>query len=215
MAEKRKSAFKHPYRHRRNRSSTPDLLSPYLPGPELFISPPMLTIQTRPAYSTARSHSSLSSVSSFLIGYSPSINPRASFDSNLIPPSSSSFYTESSVVEDLSVRSTAQSVVPLQIDWYGPSRPSTSYMVPAQSNFMTSNSSNPQSDVQRFFQEFRLPDYTLDSFSGRLLDVVSSMTFSSGDVQAELCHAINRLIVFCMYILNFNFFCQTILNSGF
>ena len=203
MAEKRKSAFKRPHRCRRNRIFTPDLLSPYLPGPELFISPPMVTIQTRPAYSTARSDSSLSSVSSFLLGYSPSINPRASFDSNLIPPSSGSLYTESSVVEDLSVRSTAQSVLPPQIDWYGPSRPSTLYMVPAQSNFMTSISSNPQSGVQRSFQEFRLPDYTLGSFSGRLLDVVSSMTFSSGDVQAELHHAITRLMVFCMCIFKF------------
>ena len=203
MAEKRKSAFKCPYRCRRNRSSTPapDLLSPYLPGPELFISPPILTIQTRPAYSTVRSDSSLSSASSFLIGYAPSTSPMVSFDSNLIPPNSSSFYTESSVVEDLSVRLTAQSVLPLQIDWYGPSRPSTSYMVPAQSNYMTSTSSNPQSGVQRFFQEFRLPDYTLDSFSGRLLDVVSSMTFSSGDVQVELHHAITRLMVFfCIFI---------------
>ena len=119
-----------------------------------------------------------------------------SSDSNLIPSNSSSFYTESSVVEDLSVRMTAQSVLPPHIDWHGLSRPSTLYMVPAQSNFMTSTSSNPQSGVQRFFQEFRLPDYTLDSFSGRLLDVVSSMTFSSGDVQAELCHAITRLMVF-------------------
>ena len=127
MAEKRKSAFKHPYRCRRNRSSTPalDLLSPYLLGPELFISPPMLTIQTRPAYSTARFDSSLSSASSFLIGYAPSTSPMVSFDSNLISSNSSSFYTESSVVKDLSVRSTAQSVPPLQIDWYGPSRPST------------------------------------------------------------------------------------------
>ena len=208
MAEKRKSAFKHPHRCRRNRTfmPVPDLLSPYLPGPELFISPPMSTIQTRPVYSTARSDSSLSSASSFLIGYSSFANPMATPDSNLILSSSSSFYTESSVVEDLSVRSTAQSVLPPQIDWYGPSGPSTSYMVPAQSNFMISTSSNPQSGIQRFFQEFRLPDYTLDSFSGRLLDVVSSMTFSSGDVQAELHHAITRLMVFCMCILNFNLF---------
>ena len=206
MAEKRKFAFKHPHRHRRNRTFTPDLLSPYLLGPELFISPSMLTIQTRPVYSTARSDSSLSIASPFIIGYSPSTNPMASFDSNLIPSSSSSLYTESSVVEDLSVRLTAHSVLPLQIDWYGPSRPSTSYMVPAQSNFMTSTSSNPQSGIQRFFQEFRLPDYTLDIFSGRFLDVVSCMTFSSGDVQAELCHAITRLMVFCMCILNFNLF---------
>ena len=174
MAEKRKSAFKHPYRCRRNRTSTPNLLSPYLPGPELFISPPMSTIQTRPVYSTARSDSSLSIASPFIIGYSPSINPMASFDSNLIPSSSGPLHNESSVVEDLSVRSTAQSTLPLQIDWYGPSGPSTSYMVPSQSDFMTSTSSNPQSSVQRFFQEFRLPDYTLDSFSGRLLDVVST-----------------------------------------
>ena len=198
MAEKRKSAFKHPHRCRRNRTSTPvpDLLSPYLPGPELFISPPMLTIQTRPVYSTARSDSSLSIVSPFIIGYSPYANPMASSDLNLIPSSSGPLHIEYSVVEDLSVRLTAQSVLPLQIDWYGPSRPSTSYMVPAQSNFMISTSSNPQSSIQRFFQEFRLPDYTLDSFSGRLLDVVSSTMFSSGDVQAELHHAITRLMVF-------------------
>ena len=81
MAEKRKSAFKCHYRHRRNRSSTPalDLLSPYLLGSELFISPPMLTIQTRPVYSTAKSDSSLSSVSPFTFGYSLSANPMMSF----------------------------------------------------------------------------------------------------------------------------------------
>ena len=66
----------------------------------------------------------------------------------------------------------------------------------AQSDFMISTSSNPHSSVQRFFQEFRLLDYTLDSFSGRFLDVVSSTTFSSGDVQADLHHAITRLMVF-------------------
>ena len=187
MAEKRKSAFKHPSRCRRNRSSTPvlDLLSPYLPGPELFISPPISAIEMRPAYSSARCDSSLGSASSFPIGYAPysSKNPMLSFDLNPIPSNSSSFYTESHVVQDLSVRFTAQSVLPPQIDWYGPSRPSTSYMVSTQSNYMTSINSNPQSGVQRFFQEFRLPDYTLDSFSGRLLDVVSSTTFSSVDIQ--------------------------------
>ena len=204
----RKSAFKCPYRHSRNRTSTPapNLLSPYLPGPELFISPPMLTIQTRPAYSSVRFDSSLSSMSPFTFGYSSSTSPMVSFDSNPIPSNSGSFYTESSVVKDLSVRSTAQSVLPPQIDWYGPSRPSTLYMVSNQSNFMTSTSSNSQSGVQRFFQEFRLPDYTLDSFSERLLHVVSSTTFFSGDVQAELHHAITRLMVFCRCILNFNVF---------
>ena len=204
MAEKKKSAFKQPSRCRRNRSSTPalDLLSPYLPGPELFISPPISAIQMRPAYSSAQFDSSLSSASSFPIGYAPysSINSTLSFDSNPIPSNSRSFFTESCVVQDLSVRLTAQSVLPPQIDWYGPSRPSTSYMVSTQSNCMTSISSNPQSCVQRFFREFRLLDYTLDSFSGRLLDVVSSTTFSSGDIQVELHHAITRLMVFCICI---------------
>ena len=205
MAEKRKSAFKHPHRCRRNRTSTPvpDLLSPYLPGPELFISPPMLTVQTRPVYLTARSDSSLSIVSPFIIGYFPSANPIASFDSNSTPSSSGPLHTESSVVEDLSVRSTAQSILPLQIDWYGSSRPSTLYMVPTQSDFMISTSGNPHSSVQRFFQDFRLPNYMLDSFSGRLLDVVSNTTFPSGDAQAELHHAITRVIVSACFFLKF------------
>ena len=98
------------------------------------------------------------------------------------------------------------------MDWCRPSGPSTSYMAPVQSNPMISISSSPHSDIQRFFQDFRLPDYTLDSFSGRLLDVVSSTTFSSGDVQAELCHAITRLIVSVCVYLDFNlFFYQPIL----
>ena len=195
MAEKRKSAFKHPYWHRRNRTSTPDLLFPYLLGPELFISPSMSTAQTRPVYSTARFGGSLSSASSLTPGWSSSANHMMSFNSTLVPSSSSQLYTESSVIKDLSIRSTAQSVFPLQMDWCGPPGPSTLYMAPAQSDFMISTSSNPHSSIQRFFQDFRLPDYTLDSFSGRLLDVLSSMTFSSGDVQADLHHAITRLIV--------------------
>ena len=89
MVEKRKSAFKCPYWCRRNRTTTPDLLFPYLLGPELFISPPMLTVQTRPVYSIASSGSSLSSVSPFILGYSSSANPMVSFDSNLV---SSNFF---------------------------------------------------------------------------------------------------------------------------
>ena len=207
MAEKRTSAQKRPFRCRRNRSSTPalDLLSPYLPGPELFISPPISAIQMRPAYSSARVDSSLNSAASIPFGYAPysGTNPTLSFDSNPIPPNSSLFHIEPHVVQDLSVRLTAQSAPPLQIDWYGPSRPSISYMVSIQSNPMTFTSSNSQSGVQRFFQEFRLPDYTLNSFSGRLLDVVSSTTFSSGDVQVELHHAITRLMVFVFIYCKF------------
>ena len=194
MVEKRKSVFKHPYQCSRNKTSTPDLLFPYLPGPELFVSPPMLTVQTRPVYLTARSGSSLSSTSPFVPGYSSSANSMVSFDLNLIPSNFGPLHTESSV-EDLSLRSTTQFVLSPQMSWCGPPGPSTSYMAPIQSNPMNYTSSNPHSGIQRFFPDFRLPDYTLDSFSGRLLDIVSSTTFSGGDVQAELCHAITRLIV--------------------
>ena len=195
MAEKRKSISKHPYQHRRNRISTPDLLFPYLPGPELFVSPPMPSVQTRPVYLTARSGSSLSSTSPFLSGYSSSANPMVSSDSNLVPSNSGLLHTESSVVKDLLLRLTTQFVLSLQMSWCGPPWPNTSYMAPTQSDSMTSISSNPQSSIQRFFQDFRLPDYTLDSFSGRLLDVISSTTFCSGEVQTELHHAITSLIV--------------------
>ena len=205
MAEKRKSALKHPSRCRRNRSSTPapNLLSPYLPGPELFISSPVSAIQTRPVYPSAIVDSSPRGVSFSSIGHVPysGSNPTLSFDLNPILPNFSVFPTESDVVHDLSSRSTAQSALPPQIDWYGPSGSNTSYIDSTQSNPMTSTSSNFQSDVQRFFEEFRLPDYTLDSFSGRLLDVVANTAFSSGDVQVELRHAITRLMVCHSYIL--------------
>ena len=125
---------------------------------------------------------------------SSSTNPMVSFDSNLVPSNLGLLHTGSSVVEDLSLRLTTQSVFPPQMNWCGPPGPSTSYMAPIQSDPIISISSNPHSGIQRLFQDFRLPDYTLDSFSGRLLDVVSSTTFSSGNVQTEL-HAITRLIV--------------------
>ena len=179
---------------RRSRTSTPDLsvsISSWVQNYLFLLS--MSTAQTRPVYSTARFGGSLSSASSFTPGWSSSANPM-SLDSTLVPSSSGHLYTESSIVENLSIRSTVQSVF-LQMNWCGPSRPSSSYIAAAQSDFMISTSSNPHSSIQRFFQDFRLPEYMLDSFSGRLLDVVSSMTFSSGDVQAELHHAITRLIV--------------------
>ena len=155
----------------------------------------MLTVQTRPVYSTARSGSSLSRASPFIPGYSSSANPMVSFDLNLVPSNSGLLHTESSVVTDLSFRLTTQSVLSPQMNWCRPPGPSTSYMAPVQSDPMISISSNLHSGIQRFFQDFRLPDYTLDSFSGRLLDVVLSTNISSGDVQAELHHAITRLIV--------------------
>ena len=208
MAEKRKSVSKRPSRCRRNRSSTPvpDLLSPYLPGPELFISSPISAIRARPAYSSAIVDSSPRGASFSSIGHVPysGSNPSLSFDSNPIPPNFSVFRTESGVVQDFSSRSTAQSVFPPQIDWYGPSGSSFSYIDSTQSSPMTSTSSNLQSDVQRFFEEFRLPDYTLDSFSGRLLDVVANTAFSSGNIQVELHHAITRLLVFFLYLFIIN-----------
>ena len=109
MVEKRKSVSKCPYQHRRNRTSTPDLLFPYLPGSELFVSQSMSTAQKRPVYSTARFGGSLSSASSFTPEWSSSADPMVSFDSNLVPSSSGQLHTESSVVADLSLRSSTQS----------------------------------------------------------------------------------------------------------
>ena len=207
MAEKRKSVFKRPSRRRRNRSSTPapDLLSPYLPGPELFISSPTPAIRIRPAYSSAIVDSSPRGASFSSIGHVPysGSNPTLPFDSNPIPPNCNLFHTESGVVQDLSSRSTAQFALPPQLDWYGPSGSSSSYIDSTPSNPMTSTSSNSQHGVQRFFEEFRLPDYTLDSFSGRLLDVVANTAFSSGNVQVELRYAITRLLNFFLYIYKF------------
>ena len=200
MADKRKSVSKCPYWHRMNRISTPDLLFPYLPGPELFISPPMLTVQTVPVYSTSSSSSSLSNASPFISGYSSFANTIVPFDSNLVPSNSGLSYTESDVAEDLSISLTTHYVFPPQMDWCGPSGPSTSYIAPVQSDPMISISRNPYCDIQRFYQDFRLANYTLDTFSGRLYDVILSTTFTSGNVQTELHHAITRFNSFCMCI---------------
>ena len=186
--------------------------------PELFVSPPMSTVQTRPVYLTARSGSSLSSTSPFILVYSLSPNPMVSFNLDLVSSNSGLLHTESSVVKDLSLRLTTQFIFPPQMNWCRPPGPSTSYMTPIQSDPMICISSNPHSGIQRFFQDFRLPDYTLDSFSGRLLDVVSSTIFSSGDVQTELHHAITRLIVSAcvfFFFLNFDLFYWTILFLDF
>ena len=195
MVDKRKSLPKHPYWCRRSRRSTPELLFPYLLGPELFVSPPMSTVQTMPVYLTSRSGSSLDSASPFITGYASFADSIAPPDLSLIPSNSGPSHTESDVVEDLSIRLTTQSVFPPRMDWYGPTGPSTSYMAPIQSDPMIPISRNPHSDIQRFYQDFRLPNYSLDTFSGRLFDVVSSTTFVTSNVQTELHHAITRLIV--------------------
>ena len=156
----------------------------------------MSTVQTVLVYSTSRSSSNLNNASPFIIWiFFICKSHQHHLTQTLIPSNSGQLYTESDVVEDLSFRSTTQSVFPPQMDWCGPLRPSTSYIAPIQSDPMISTNRNPYSDIQRFYQDFRLPNYTLDTFSGRLFDVISSTTFTSGDVQTELCHAITRLIV--------------------
>ena len=165
MAYKRKSVSKCPYQHRRNKiPSTPDLLFPYLPGPELFVSPPMSSVQTMPVHLTSRSSSSLDNVSPFITGYAPFTDSIVPPDSRLISSNYGPSCTESGVVEDLLIRLTTQSVFPPQTDWFGPTGPSTSYMAPIQSDPMISTSRNPCSDIQRLYQDFRLPNYTLDNF---------------------------------------------------
>ena len=170
-----------------------------------------------PVYSTSRSSSSLDNVSPCITGYALSTDSIVATDLSLIPSNYGPSYTESSVVGDLFIRSTTQSVFPPWMDWYGPTGPSTSYMTPIQSDPMISTSRNHHSDIQRFYQDFRLPNYTLDSFSGRLLDVVSSTTFVSGYVQTELHHAITRLIVsacvFKFWFLLLNYSVSWILNT--
>ena len=112
MADKRKSLPKHPYWCRRSRRSTPELLFPYLPGLELFVSPPMLIVQTMPVYSTSRSSSSLDSASPFITGYASFADSIAPPDLGLIPSNSCPSYVEPDVVEDLLIRLTTQSVFP-------------------------------------------------------------------------------------------------------
>ena len=155
----------------------------------------MLTVRTLPVYSTSRSGSSLDSASPFITRYAPLADSIALPDLSLIPSNSGPSYTKSEVVEDLSIRLTTQSVFPPQMNWYGPTGPSTSYMALVQSDPMTLTSRNPHSDIQRFYQDFRLPNYSLDTFSGRLFDIISNTTFATSNVQTELCHAITRLIV--------------------
>ena len=176
MVDKRKSVSKHPCWHRRNRISTPDLLFPYLPGPELFVSPPVSAVQTVPVYSTSRSGSSLNNASPFTSGYSSFASPIAPFDSNLVPSNSGPSYTESDVVEDLSIGLTTQTVFP-QMDWCGSLRPSTSYIAPVQSDPMISTSRNPYSDIQRFYQDFRLLLYALTCSAGSSCVSVDPISF--------------------------------------
>ena len=117
MADERKSLFKCPYWCRRSRKSTPDLFTPYLPGPELILPSPMSVDQTMPVFSVSRSCSNLSSASPFLSGSSSLVDSVAPFDLGLGPSSSGFLHTNPGVVEDLLIRSTTRSVFPSQMDW--------------------------------------------------------------------------------------------------
>ena len=200
LVDKRKFLPKCPYWCRRSRRSTPDLFFPYLSGPELFVSLPMSGVQTMPVYLTSRSGGNLNNASPFITGYASFADSIAPSDSNLVPSNAGPSHTESDVVEDLLIRSPTQSVFPPQMDWIGCTGPSTSYIAPIQSDPMIPISRNHHSDIQRFYQDFRLPKYSLDTFPGRFFHVVSSTTFVTSTVQTELHHAISRLIVsaFCL-----------------
>ena len=115
MVDKRNFLSKCPYQCRRSRRSTPDLLFPYLLGPELFVSPPMSTVQTMPVYPTSSSGSSLNNASSFITRHASFVDSIVPLGLNLVPSNSGLLYTESDVVEDLSIRLTTQSVFSSQM----------------------------------------------------------------------------------------------------
>ena len=164
----------------------------------------MSIVQTMPVYSISRSCSSLNSASPFVTRSSSFVDSIAPFDLSLAPSSFGPLHTDSGVVEDLLIKFTTQSVFPSQMDWCGPPGPSTLYIASIHSDPIIPTSRNPLPGMQRFYQDFRLPNYPLDTFSGRLFDVVSSTTFVTGDIQMELHRAITRLIyIYIFYIYEF------------
>ena len=187
--------FKHPYWCRRIRTSTPDLFTPYLLGPELILPSPMSVVQTVPVYSISRSCSNLSNASpfynwKFLICGLCSI---IWFGSG--PPEALVLYTLTLVSLKIFWLGLQHALFfSSWMDWWWPPGPSTSYTAPIPSGPTVPTSRDPLPSIQRFYQDFRLPNYPLDTFSGRLFDVVSSTTFLTGDTQTELNHAITRLI---------------------
>ena len=201
MVDERKSLFKCPYQHRGSRKSTPDLLTPYLLGAELILPSPMSVVQTMPVYSVSRSCSNLSSASPFVTRSSLFVDSIAPFDLGLAPSSSGLLYTNPGIVEDLLIRSTTHSAFPSQMDWCGPPGPSISYTAPVPSGHTVSISRDPFPGIQRFYQDFKLPSYLLDTFSGKHFDVALSTTFVTSDTQAEPHHAITRLYMFLFFDL--------------
>ena len=197
-ADERKSLFKHPYQHRRSRKSTPDLFTPYPPGPELTLPSPMSVDQTMPVYSVSRSCSNLSSACFFVTGSSIFMDSVAPFDLSLAPSSSGLLYTNPGVVEDLSIRSTTCSVFPSQMPGPVFHTQLLFLLVPqfplVEIPFLVSRHS---------IKILNFQNYPLDTFSGKLFDIASSTTFVTSDTQAELHCAITRLYMFSFDIYKF------------
>ena len=181
--------------------------------PELILLPPMSVNQTIPVFLVSRYFSNLTSAPSFPSRSSSFINSIAPFDLGLGPSSSSFPHTNPSVVEDLLVGSTTCSVFSSQMDWCGPPGPSISYAAPVPSCPTVPTIRDPLPGIQKFYQDFKLPNYLLDTFSGKLFDVTLSTVFVAGDTQAELHHVITRLFfLYYLYILDF---CKDILYLKF
>ena len=85
------------------------------------------------------------------------------------------------------------------MDWCGPPGPSILYTAPVPSGPTVSTSRDPSPGIQRFYQDFKLPNYPLDTFSGKLFDVASSTAFVTGGTQAQLHCAITRVFIFLLY----------------
>ena len=158
-----------------------------------------------PVFSVSRSCSNLSSASPFLSGSSSLVDSVAPFDLGLGPSSSGFQYTNPGVVEDLLIRSTTCLVFPSQMDWCRPLGPSISYTDPVPSGPTVSTSRDPSPGIQIFYQDFKLPNYLLDTFSGKFFDVALSAAFVTGNTQAQLHHAITRLYIFCFIYIDFDF----------
>ena len=71
--------------------------------------------------------------------------------------------------------------------------PSISYTAPVPSGPTVTTIRDPSPGIQRFYQDFKFPNYPLDTFSGKLFDVTLSTVFVAGDTQAQLHHVITRL----------------------
>ena len=168
-----------------------------------------------PVYSISRSHSNLSSASPFVTRSSSFVDSIGPLDLGLAPSSFGPLHIDTGVIEDLLIRSATQSIFLSQMDWCGPPGPRTSYTAPILSGPTVPTSRDPLPSIQRFYQDFRLPNYPLDTFSGRLFNVVSSTTFVTGNIKTELHHAITRLLYIFYIYMSFDFSCKSMLSFKF